>query len=423
MSTLIQELEHDSPWFKSNAKGLMNHFDTQSPSAIPKKTELLSTKKDKDREMAQGAICISSWIEPLENYELFRDSEDVYYSGRDDDSEDKGDCLGGLLIYWQYRWPRRSHSQEKEEDATRPLGASYPANSVEIESAPEAYAKRPEEIHAEPRSKERGKQKSRQSTRPRHPLKNTPVDSEPSAHYKSKMQSPIPQHPEKSIHGSNVIIVYEKSKTNHLHRDTITLDSLSSALSYGTLFSDTTNVAEEAPRVSHSIDTIKSVIENVFESLAQDLDRKIDSHVARCGRLDRLVHGESEKDDITMKLWSCSKQNQGVRKTIDSTIYLMQDICRHFSKKGLGEEFLSRQLTKLRDFASDVEEDLRKPIVDMIDLVYKSISINDARRSMELNSSLWRLSWVTFIFLPLTFLVGFFGMNVDVFASNPAVQW
>ncbi|KAK7184970.1 ankyrin repeat-containing protein [Paraphaeosphaeria sporulosa] len=59
----------------------------------------------------------------------------------------------------------------------------------------------------------------------------------------------------------------------------------------------------------------------------------------------------------------------------------------------------------------------------MIDLVYKSISINDARRSMELNASLWRLSWVTFIFLPLTFLVGFFGMNVDVFADNPPLKW
>ena len=42
--------------------------------------------------------------------------------------------------------------------------------------------------------------------------------------------------------------------------------------------------------------------------------------------------------------------------------------------------------------------------------MYKSISIRDSRQSLELNASLWRLSWITFIFLPLTFLVGFFGM-------------
>lgn len=40
---------------------------------------------------------------------------------------------------------------------------------------------------------------------------------------------------------------------------------------------------------------------------------------------------------------------------------------------------------------------------------------------------MWRLSWITFIFLPLTFIGGFFGMNVDVFqpagAGYPSIKW
>lgn len=55
--------------------------------------------------------------------------------------------------------------------------------------------------------------------------------------------------------------------------------------------------------------------------------------------------------------------------------------------------------------------------------MYKSISIRDARQSLELNTSLWRLSWITFIFLPLTFLTGMFGMNVDELHSNPPLRW
>ena len=55
--------------------------------------------------------------------------------------------------------------------------------------------------------------------------------------------------------------------------------------------------------------------------------------------------------------------------------------------------------------------------------MYKSVAIRDTRTSLELNTSLWRLSWVTFIFLPLTFLSGFFGMNVDWFADNPSAKW
>lgn len=55
--------------------------------------------------------------------------------------------------------------------------------------------------------------------------------------------------------------------------------------------------------------------------------------------------------------------------------------------------------------------------------MYKSVSIRDARLSLELNTSLWRLSWITFVFLPLTFLVGFFGMNVDIFRGFPSAKW
>jgi hypothetical protein len=40
---------------------------------------------------------------------------------------------------------------------------------------------------------------------------------------------------------------------------------------------------------------------------------------------------------------------------------------------------------------------------------------------------MWRLSWITFIFLPLTFIGGFFGMNVDIFqpagSTYPSIKW
>lgn len=76
-----------------------------------------------------------------------------------------------------------------------------------------------------------------------------------------------------------------------------------------------------------------------------------------------------------------------------------------------------------------VTEDLTKPTESLISLLYQSVSIRDSRHSLELGVSsvftlislgllpfeaykrtVWRLSWITFIFLPLTFIVGFFGM-------------
>jgi hypothetical protein len=55
--------------------------------------------------------------------------------------------------------------------------------------------------------------------------------------------------------------------------------------------------------------------------------------------------------------------------------------------------------------------------------MYKSVTIRDSRQSLQLNTSLWRLSWITFVFLPLTFLCGFFGMNVDLFTDDPSIKW
>src|SRR6201996_6866291 len=58
--------------------------------------------------------------------------------------------------------------------------------------------------------------------------------------------------------------------------------------------------------------------------------------------------------------------------------------------------------------------------------MYKSVEIRDSRHSLQLGTSMWRLSWITFIFLPLTFMVGFFGMNVDVFQNDPkypSIKW
>lgn len=58
--------------------------------------------------------------------------------------------------------------------------------------------------------------------------------------------------------------------------------------------------------------------------------------------------------------------------------------------------------------------------------MYKSVGIRDARHSLKLGLSMWRLSWITFIFLPLTFIGGIFGMNLNVMQNSkgyPSIKW
>ena len=67
------------------------------------------------------------------------------------------------------------------------------------------------------------------------------------------------------------------------------------------------------------------------------------------------------------------------------------------------------------------QEDLVKPTANLADLMYKSVEIRDSRHSLQLNTSMWRLSWITFIFLPLTFISSFFGFVQLEAITNPKV--
>ncbi|KAJ4377357.1 hypothetical protein N0V83_000182 [Neocucurbitaria cava] len=59
----------------------------------------------------------------------------------------------------------------------------------------------------------------------------------------------------------------------------------------------------------------------------------------------------------------------------------------------------------------------------LIQLEFNLTSIREAQKSTMLNRSIKRLTWITFVFLPLIFVSGLFGMNVNVLAGNPPWWW
>ncbi|KAL2148135.1 hypothetical protein VTH82DRAFT_1797 [Thermothelomyces myriococcoides] len=56
---------------------------------------------------------------------------------------------------------------------------------------------------------------------------------------------------------------------------------------------------------------------------------------------------------------------------------------------------------------------------DLIQLEFNLSSIAEAQKSRTTNLSIKRLSWITFIFLPLMFIATLFGMNVDILECDP----
>jgi hypothetical protein len=120
----------------------------------------------------------------------------------------------------------------------------------------------------------------------------------------------------------------------------------------------------------------------------------------------------------------------------------LRTITAHLRELGLDEhEFFRDVPDQFKRIETLISEELVKPTASLSDLVrcpkplsarsntpqmYKSVDIRDSRFSLQLGTSMWRLSWVTFAFLPLTFLTGFFGMNVKTFQNSdgyPSIWW
>ncbi|KAL0631495.1 hypothetical protein Q9L58_009632 [Maublancomyces gigas] len=77
---------------------------------------------------------------------------------------------------------------------------------------------------------------------------------------------------------------------------------------------------------------------------------------------------------------------------------------RKRSAAGLAIEKLSRGITRME---LEVESEIKKldeKIKDMIELEFNLVSIYEARTSKIMGMSMKRLSWITFIFLPLMFV-------------------
>lgn len=187
---------------------------------------------------------------------------------------------------------------------------------------------------------------------------------------------------------------------------------------------------ENTNLIKHNADqpVALAMMELVFESLSMEWDDYIYSTHRHIVALEEKIYQNPADDAQSTALWSVSREILQAERLLTSHLQLLETIQDRLAflitfDRQESTDWLRQIIEEYQRLRSAIEEVLKKPNAHIIDLMYKSVSIRDARQSLELNNSLWRLSWITFIFLPLTFLVGFFGMNVDTFQQNPSLKW
>ena len=136
-------------------------------------------------------------------------------------------------------------------------------------------------------------------------------------------------------------------------------------------------------------------------------------HYSRVSYADLRISAEPADESRAPELWVNSSQWLKAERLISihaNIVKEMQLSLHEMSADQAEDNWLDSSSADFERISALIQEDLVKPTATLADLMYKSVEIRDSRHGLQLNTSMWRLSWITFIFLPLTFMVGFFGM-------------
>ncbi|KAF7510343.1 hypothetical protein GJ744_006839 [Endocarpon pusillum] len=98
----------------------------------------------------------------------------------------------------------------------------------------------------------------------------------------------------------------------------------------------------------------------------------------------------------------------------------------HEQSNDLKTELMNRFKDEIQSMGKECEETLAvlwDSSQNIIQLEFNLTSITEAQKSTSTNRSMKRLSWITFVFLPMLFIASLFGMNVDILGDNPPWWW
>jgi hypothetical protein len=175
-------------------------------------------------------------------------------------------------------------------------------------------------------------------------------------------------------------------------------------------------------------DCMDFILRDIFKALAFNWEKYIGICETHVGILEDKIYEHPADESRAPELWV----NSSLWLKVERLMYLHSDIVREmmsYLRDANGgdpsedQRWLGNTAEEIDKLVVQFQESAIKPTANLSDLMYKSVGIRDARHSLQLGLSMWRLSWITFIFLPLTFVCGFFGMNVDTFEHNPSIKW
>ncbi|KAA8913609.1 hypothetical protein FN846DRAFT_771816 [Sphaerosporella brunnea] len=243
-----------------------------------------------------------------------------------------------------------------------------------------------------------------------------------------ELVAPYRSHDVSRYDNGNCIVIFDNSDSHSIY-DTIIAARGEWESRWRRLPFYLRNVKQEHGDEGESMtaECMRTITQDFFKAVAENWDDLLDASWDHISILEDQIYEHPADESRAPSLW----KNQAKWLVYEKIMYGHQDAVNDLRKYlveldgDLSDEgqWLRESPADFTRLGNQIEEDLVKRTNNLSDLMYKSVGIRDSHESLRLGASMWRLSWITFIFLPLTFLVSFFGMNVDTFKGNPSIKW
>ncbi|KAL7276287.1 hypothetical protein RUND412_000753, partial [Rhizina undulata] len=230
---------------------------------------------------------------------------------------------------------------------------------------------------------------------------------------------------EKTYDNGNTIIVFDTSDTGSIYDTLIAARGEWESRWRRLPFYLTHDHPEDDKNMT--LDCMKIITQDIFKSIVDSWDALLDASWEHVSILEEKIYEQPADESRAPELWKNSAHWLKYEKLMFYHIDCVNDMQKALvaidGDLSDGGEWLKEIPEDFERLKKLIQEDLVNRTNNLSDLMYKSVGIRDSRESLQLGSSMWRLSWITFVFLPLTFLCGFFGMNVDVFSKDPPIKY
>jgi len=149
-----------------------------------------------------------------------------------------------------------------------------------------------------------------------------------------------------------------------------------------------------------TLNAIDLVVTDIFHALLQSWNKRISVASTIVDTLQPQVYDNPVDDSRAPELWRCNAEWMKARRL--ASLHL--ELARSFRSNLLGHvddiytfDAFTRGVKDLERLPQRIENDLIEATTAMSNTIYQAVSFRDTKISLQLNTSLWRLSWITFI--------------------------